>query len=276
MNHALHVLRTTRLFAPGGVAALCLLVAGAGAVAMPVGGPGGDPGGERPVAATRNALEQWVELRKVISQEKRDWAEGRELLADRIEIVRREIAARRQQIEDARASIGTADEKLAELVAERDGLKAASTSLDGSAAALEERTLALLGLVPDPIRERVKPLSQRFPEADAATKLSLSERFQNVVGVLNEVNKFNREVSVSSEVRDLAGGTTAEVTALYVGIGQGYYVTADKRAAGVGRSGAAGWEWAPANDAAAEIAEAVAILQGEAPARFVQLPIRIE
>ena len=107
-------------------------------------------------------------------------------------------------------------------------------------------------------------------------KLSLSERFQNVLGILNEVNKFNREIAVTSEVRTLADGTSAEVTALYVGIGQGYYVSADGKVAGVGSAAPEGWVWTPANDAAARVAKAIAILKNEQPASFVPLPVRVE
>jgi hypothetical protein len=228
------------------------------------------------VGLTRAALEEWIELRKVISKERRDWAEGRGLLEDRVALLEREIETRRGQIDEARTNIGKADLRLAELVEENESLKAASASLDEAIVTLEQRTRELLPRVPEPIRDRVKPFSQSFPEDPNDTKTSLSMRFQNLVGVLNELNKFNREVSVSSEVRSLADGTTAEVTALYVGIGQGYYVTADGEAAGVGRSGPEGWEWRPANEAAPEVAEAIAILQGERPAHFVRLPIRIE
>jgi len=111
------------------------------------------------------------------------------------------------------------------------------------------RTKRLLERLPDPVRERVKPLSQRFPEDPADTKLSLGERFQNVIGVLNEVNKFNGEVSVTSEVRALANGSSAEVTALYLGIGQAYYVNASGDAAGIGTASADGWVWTPADEA---------------------------
>jgi hypothetical protein len=143
-------------------------------------------------------------------------------------------------------------------------------------AVLEVRTKGLLPRLPGPLRERVRPLSQRIPEHTDETKLSLSERFQNVVGILNEVDKFNREITVTSEVRTLGDGTAAEVTAIYLGIALGYYVTAKADAAGVGTASADGWVWSPANDAAARIAKAIAILKNEKVAEFVQLPLRIQ
>lgn len=224
----------------------------------------------------RTALEKWVETRRLISLEKRDWATGKELLQARIEVVRGEIAALRARIEETEKSAADADEKLAELVAEKDSLAQAASSLQERVETLEARTRALLARLPDPIRERVRPLSQSLPGEGAETELSLGQRFQNVVGILNEINKFNREIAVTSEVRELGGGATAEVTAFYVGIGQGYYVTANGDAAGLGSASAEGWTWSAQDDAAPEIARAIRILRNEAPAAFVRLPVRIE
>ena len=130
--------------------------------------------------------------------------------------------------------------------------------------------------MPEPLSERVKPLSQQFPAPGEETELTLSQRFQNAIGVLNSINKFNREISVTSEVRTLADGTSAEVTALYVGIGQGYYVNQTADAAGVGTGAGDAWTWTPNTAAAADIARAIAIYKNEQAAEFVRLPLRIE
>jgi len=250
--------------------AICLVASG-GTLANQAAGEPDDV-----VDAARAKLEKWVETRRIISNEHRNWALGKETLTDRIELVQREIASLRSRISDAEESIAEADKKRADLSDEKERLKNASASLNGTALALETRTRELLNRLPDPIRERVKPLSQRLPDKPEETKLSLSERFQNVVGILNEVNKFNREITVTSEVRDLPDGTTAEVTALYVGIGQGYYVSGNGEAAGVGTATADGWVWTPSNEAAPRIAAAIAILKNEQVAEFVRLPIRID
>ncbi len=227
------------------------------------------------VDGVRAALEKWVESRKVISQEQRDWKLGREMLNERIELVQQEINSLKEKIADAEKSISEADKKREELVEDNEALKTASEALGRTVLALEQKTTGLLGRLPDPIRERVKPLTQRIPEDAEETKLSLAERFQNVVGVLNEVNKFSREVTLTSEVRSLPDGGSAEVTALYVGIGQAWYASADGTIAGSGTSTADGWTWTADNSIADEIMNAIAILKNEQAASFVKLPVEI-
>lgn len=255
---------------------LVLLLAVAACLALP-GAVFADEGEDDDrVEGVRTALEKWVETRRLLSQEKRDWALGREMLDNRIDLVRREIESLRARIKDAEESIAEADKKRTDLVDRNEKLKQASAALVETVEALESRTVELLHRLPDPIRERIKPLSQRIPEESKETKLSLSERFMNIVGILNSVNKFNRDITVTSEVRTLKDGTKAEVTALYVGIGQGYYASADGKSAGVGTATQDGWVWAPADDAAPRITEAIKILKNEEVAGFVRLPIRIQ
>jgi FtsZ-binding cell division protein ZapB len=244
---------------------LCLLTSGAVA-AEPQSG----------VDGVRSALEKWVETRKVISLEQRDWALGKEMLNERIELVQQEMDSLKAKQAEAQDSISDADQKRAGLLEENDKLKAASVALNDTVLTLEQRTLKLLARLPDPIRERVKPLSQRVPANGEETKLSLAERFQNIVGILNEVNKFSREITLTSEVRSLPDGTSAEVTALYVGIGPSFYANANGKLAGTGTPSESGWVWTPANDAAPQIMEAIAILKNEQVASFVQLPVEIK
>ena len=43
-------------------------------------------------------------------------------------------------------------------------------------------------------------LVQRLPQNSADTKIGLPERFQNVIGILNEIGKANGEVTVATEI----------------------------------------------------------------------------
>ncbi len=251
--------------------ALPLVVGALGIMAMPLTSAVADP-----IEQTRTELNEWVETRRLIAREKRDWALGRDMLNERIELVQREIEAQRQRIADANKSITEADKKRDELVSENEKLKEASSALVEVVTSLEKRTQDLLKRLPGPIRDRVKPLAQRIPEDPAATKASLSERFQNVIGVLNEVNKFNRDITVISEVRELPDGTSAEVTTMYVGLGRAYYVGANGAVAGYGAGTAEGWKWTAANEIAPQVADAIAIVNNEKVASFVKLPIEIE
>ncbi len=225
---------------------------------------------------TRKMIEQWVETQRVISKEKHDLKLAKEMLRERIALVQSEIDSLREKIKDTEKTIAEADKKREDLVQENDQLKEVSDMLKEKVSPLEIRTNGLIRRLPDPLQDRVKPLSSRIPSNPEETKLSLSQRFQNVVGVLNELNKSSLEIPVVSEVRDLPNGDSAEVTAIYLGIGHGYYVGKNNTIAGMGTPGEDGWEWKPINDYTGQISEAVSILNNESVASFVQVPVEIQ
>jgi hypothetical protein len=228
------------------------------------------------IARTREAMRLWVETSRTISAEERDWRLAKDLLESRIAATTREIAERRKDIEEAEASITDSDRKRLELVAENDRLKEGTVVLEEIIAGFEARTRSLLKRLPDPIRDRLKPISVQIPEDPATTELDLGRRYLNVIGVLNEIDKFNREVSEYSEIRQRPDGTTAEVVTVYFGLGQAYYLGRDGRTAGVGRPGPDGWVWTELDGSIPAITELVSIVRNETPAAYVDLPLVID
>lgn len=232
---------------------------------------------EQEVENTRALLGKWVETRRLISQEKQDWALGQEVLRDRIELIQQEIDSFNERIDTAKKSLSALDAKKTEMAGELKDLEESSNVLAHSIEPLEHRVSALLSRVPAPLLERVEPLRRRFPQPqDKDIKTSLSERFQNVIGVLNAANKFNSEINVASEVRDLGNGQIAEVTSLYIGIAQGYYANSSGTAGGVGSPSMDKWVWHPQNSAASKISKAIKILNNEEVAGYVLLPLEIK
>ncbi|MFO1078664.1 MAG: DUF3450 family protein [Planctomycetota bacterium] len=224
----------------------------------------------------RAALQKRAEAWQLISKEKSDWALGKEILADRIGMAERETKGLREKTADADKNILESDKKHAELVAENDRLEAATAGLSAPLAALEQRLRALLPRLPQPLRDHVSTLSQRLPEKPDESGLHLGERFAAVVTILQEIDKWNRAVTVGPEIQRLSTGATAEVTAIYLGIGQGWYVTTDGKHAGIGTASDAGWVWTPADGAAEAVQAAIDIYKKKKTAAYVQLPVTVQ
>ena len=228
------------------------------------------------IDSTREVLDRWVETRRIISEEAREWALGKEILESRIDVVKRDLAGAKERVAETEKSITDADRKRAELVEQSEKLKSASAALAATAAAFESRVKDLVRRLPDPIRDKIRPLSQRLPADSAKSELPIAVRFQNLVGIVNEVNKFAREITMTSEIRKLADGSSAEVTVVYIGLAQAYYSGGGGKIAGFGTAGPEGFTWTVANDMAPQVAKLVAILKNESPAEFVPLPLKVD
>jgi hypothetical protein len=224
----------------------------------------------------RGLLSKWVQTQQIIAKEQKDWEQAQEILKSRIELLKAEVAqvhGKRDEIRTTSKETGT---KSSEMNTQETELKSAGRQLAATVKDLESDVRHIHESLPDPARARVAPLYARMPLDPDTTNISLAERFQNVVGIFNELGKINGEITLANEVRTLADGKPSEVQVVYLGLGQAYYVSSGGEA-GIGRPGSNGaWEWQADKSLAPQVMEAVAILNSKAKPRFIQLPVRIQ
>jgi septal ring factor EnvC (AmiA/AmiB activator) len=233
------------------------------------------PDTESHLETARATVAKWVETQQLIYKEKRDWQQGRELLLGRIELIKNEISSLEEKIKAAGDTATDTDGKKAELMAQNEALKQVGRALAADLAALEQDVRAFRAVLPEAMLAKLHPLYQRIPEDPNHTKASLAERYQNVLGILNEITKFNSEITLVSEIRTLANGKPAEVKTVYVGLGQAYFLSA-KGEAGIGRPTAAGWQWESVSGIAPRVLAVIEILQNKSHPAFVPLPVKLQ
>lgn len=234
-----------------------------------------DGAARKELEEARAAVGKWVNAQQLLLKERKDWEQGRELLQARIDLIGGEI----EQLELKRAETKKA---LADLAGRRGEVQKSRADLVGRAASLEEtvsglerRVRGLMVRLPDPLREKVTPLLERMPAEGSASKISVAERFQNVLGILNEINKANAEITLASEIRSLSDGKPSEVRTIYLGLGQAWYLSAGGEA-GVGRPGESGWVFTADNRLKESVMQVIEVLQNKSTPHFVQMPVRID
>lgn len=224
------------------------------------------------IAMARQALKEMVDNNAAYYEERSQWTLDKEVLLDSIDLREREIEEVRSKTEEARGKIGQAAKDLDDLRRLNDQLTGTADLMESRIDELEAAVRSMVPGFPAPLLDSIEPLVLRLPAEGEEALRPISERYQAVVGILNAANKFNRDVHVSPELRDLGDGTSAEVTILYFGLAQAYYVNKSGDAAGLGVATAEGWQWTPADEHAQAIALAIAVQKNEKPAEFVPLP----
>jgi carbon monoxide dehydrogenase subunit G len=231
---------------------------------------------DSPVAAARSTLEQWVQTRQLISKTRSDWQADKELLEQSVRMFERELQNLAEQLAAVSTNRTRVDEEREAALAQQAALNAALERARELAGSLEQRVVALAPALPPPLQEKIQPLLNRIPAATAASRVGPVERLQNVVGLLNEVDKFNAAVTVVSEVQKKSDGAEVQVEVLYVGLAQAYFVDKSGQYAGVGRPSPSGWQWSERPELAGRIRQALAVYQNTTPAAFVALPVHIQ
>ena len=224
---------------------------------------------------TRLKMGKWIETQQIITKERKDWQQGKEILLGRLELMKQEVTSLQEKIAQARASASETASEREQLLAQDQVLKDALAWLGAAADRLEVDVTRLLKPAPTPIQEKLAQLIERMPKEGAKDRVTVAERFQNVLAILNELNKANTDITVSYEIRTLDGNRQAEVRALYVGLATAYYVSANGEA-GIGHPTADGWTWEPSKELAEPVLLALDILQGKHTPEFVPLPARLQ
>lgn len=227
---------------------------------------------ENKLSATRGTLEKWVEARQLVSKTRSDWQTDKEAIDQTIALFERELKAVEEQMAKVTTNSNQADKERAQTEA---AIKAANDSLEPTqkfAQDFEAQLLKLVPQLPQPLQDILKPLLAKLPTDSANTKMKPTERIQVLVGVLNEVDKFNNAVTIFSEKRKNAAGAEVAVQTVYVGLGAAYFVNDAGDFAGMGTPGTSGWEWSVKPEIASSVREVIHIYRNEKPAHFVALP----
>jgi prophage DNA circulation protein len=228
-------------------------------------------------AGTRSTLEQWVNARRSIATTENNWRVDRETIAHSIELLQAEAELLEKQITEAEERLSAADKQRAEVAAENDTLRTAANVVNEAITGLENEVRSLTTLFPAPLARQIDPLITRMPRPGATgqQRVGSSTRLQNVLGILQEAEKFNNSILVARETQRLPSGQNAEVQTLYVGLAQAYFVDGSGSYAGILRPSANGWVATSAPELAGAIASALAVYHGERLAEFVALPVEI-
>ncbi len=227
-----------------------------------------------PLTEVRSSLEKWVETRQLISKTKSDWISDKEMLEQSVALLERELRG----VEESISKVSTNNTHAA---SERSLTEAQLTTSQESLARskaftehFEPRILALLPRLPSPLQDILKPLVARIPTS-ASTKMPPTERVQVVIGILNELDKFNNAVTLFSEKQRNSKGDEIAVETVYVGLGAAYFVNDSGDFAGLGVPGPKGWEWTVKPECGPRVRDVIRIYRNEQTARFISLPVSI-
>ena len=231
---------------------------------------------EAPLVQTRSTLEKWVETRQLVSKARSDWQTDNETIQQTLALFERELQAVEEQM--AKVSTNSAQVEKERLEAEAQQ-KTARESIERArefATGFEAQLVKIVPKLPLPLQDIVKPLLNRLPSDPATTKMGAAERVQVVIGVLNELDKFNNAVTIFSEKRKNDKGEELSVETVYIGLGAAYFVSDAGDFAGMGTAGPNGWEWTIKPELGDAVREVIRIYKNERPARFVPLPAVIK
>ena len=225
----------------------------------------------------RAAFIEWSKVKSQLSKEKADWVDEEALLEDMILTSEAELGSLEERIEELENGSSASDKQKGVLLEEINEAKKTSSHLQDGVSEYEKYLIDLLPKLPEPLKRDLQQLTQRLPyDAKKAERLALSQRFQTVVGILAQIEKFHSQISLVSEIKETESGKAKEVKTIYFGLSHAYFADAGAEYAGFGYPQGDGWKRTSVSGEIAEnIAKAIAVNQNDEPPVFVSLPIKI-
>lgn len=220
-------------------------------------------------ALTQRKTEEWIQTRRLISEEAAAWKSEKATLSDLNAIRTKEAAQLDEFIQASGARVEELAKQKDNSASERDSLRKWRSEFEASFAKLEAGVKALAPRIPTPLRDKIEDALLRIEAAEADRPLQ--DRVRDVLLVLQSAKEFDDNFTVTTEVREIEG-KSVEVRLLYLGLAQAWYVDATATHAGYGVPSADGWVWTEDRSIARAVHDAIAIQTGEATAAFVTLP----
>ncbi len=226
---------------------------------------------------TRTSLQEWVETRQIIAKEKADWTLLKQTLIDTKELLSTQQTQLEEKLKELEESKTAADDEREKLMAENAELKAATDVLKAKVSEIEVNLLAIIPSFPETLQDAIDPLMRRIPKPGSESKASLGERVQNIVGILSQAEKFNGKISLVNRTQALPDGREVQVSTLYWGLGQAYFVDTTGTYAGVGFPTSEGWVYEEVAGFAPDVNKLISIYEGEATdVTFIPVPASIK
>ncbi len=227
---------------------------------------------------SREILNKYYETEQLIAKERADWQLSKELLEDRIQLVKNQLKELREKTAEEERNITKADEDREKLVADVDELKALQSAQKVLVKELESSVRSLLNIAPEGLAAKIQALVDRLPNTDDdQIKAGIGERFATVLGILNETNKFAADLAVFNERRQVTPNLEAEVETLYLGLAKAYFAGGEgpDGPSGIGSPGPKGWDWKPAPKAREAIQSMLTMQRNATSAAFVSVPVQV-
>lgn len=222
-----------------------------------------------PVDKVEKAATEWVKTRAETVRADTEWSGQRGLMEALVGALDERAKLIEEKMEHEKSRTALEREEL-------DGLTVknaqAGAALQDSEARLKTLAKALAELRPMLPPRLSAGLDLAFKSL-ADEGLSVGDRMQHTMTVLNRCAQFNRAISCNEEVLAIDGEPAPKsLDVIYWGLSHGYALDRAAGKAWFGSPGPQGWRWTPRPEAAAGIARLVAIATDKADPDFVVVP----
>lgn len=190
-------------------------------------------------AEVDNLVLQWTQIERQKSQISNSWVVRKQVLEQQLQLLEDEELALKALLENSGEQQNTVESKRTDLLKSQESMEASQALMEqGLARALI--TIRNLHIqLPPPLKESWDQTIGRL-EIEGATG---SERLEEALELLSQLQEFDSRVAVYQVRMTFDNNQEVQVDQIYLGISQGWYVSAKGDYFGYGHATPEGWQW---------------------------------
>jgi hypothetical protein len=229
--------------------------------------------GADPVELLQNAAADWVKVRAETAHLESDWTSQKPFLSSMVDGLAERADAAEAKREFLQAKTTKDREELAGLDASSRLSATGLQAVDAQLKAMDGRILLLRPSLPPRLSAALK-----LPyEGLASNGLTVSERMQLTMAVLNRCIQFNRVITCEDELLRVDGSKNPQLMeVIYWGLSHGYALDRSAGKAWFGSPGDGGWHWEALPDGSPQVAKLLAVYHGKSEPGFVEVPATLK
>lgn len=216
-----------------------------------------------------------------------DWNERKQQLEQRASLLEREADVLENMLQEADQDLSQVDSHRKELTAQQQELENEQDQLESAIRQASIKLSALSARIPPPLQDSWQKGLQRIEREE----LTLSEKLEQILNLAKQAEQFERRVAIHNDVisipngSDMADAKSLEVTQIYLGLSQGWYVNKSGEYYGYGYADADGWHWQHMNtqspnsaDLAVnpnQLLEILGMIENPTKAELMTIPVKL-
>lgn len=225
-----------------------------------------------PVDQVGKLATEWVKTRSETVHLETEWASQQSLMESMVDALDQRTHIIEGKTEHLKAKTEQDREELGGLEIKNNQ---ASVGLQASEARLKQTTAQLLALRPS-LPPRLSAALDLPYKSLTDPGLSVGDRMQHTMTILNRCMQFNRVVTSVEEVLTPGGESAPKsLEVIYWGLSHGYALDRAAGKAWLGSPGPAGWAWEPRPEALKDVVRLLAIATDKADPDFVLVPAKL-
>jgi len=224
---------------------------------------------DSPVQQIDALATQWTTLQRQQDVLLANWRNEKPVLEQQLDLLEHESKSLSEVLAQSSKQQDQVEQKRTELLQQQTTLEKELSVTSASLGRIAASLHALHSRLPPPLWAAWSKELGKLDEADRTA----SDKLQVALALLGQLADFQQKVTVNETVMKLADGQEHLVKQVYLGLGQGWYVSADLKHAALGAPGLDGWQWTD-TDEARSIARVISILERKQSPALVSLPAR--